>query len=118
MLPDVERILAFVLLASNLFVREEYVVTAYTDWNGNQPGQDRITASGHTTGPGVCAVPLPQELPFGTVLHVEGYGLCTVLDICPGCAEHGVDLDVWFASRDAALQWGRRTAEVVRMEGE
>ena len=52
-----------------------------------------------------------QYYPFGTRMHVPGYGWGTVLD--RGGAIKGPDrIDLYFASHQDALHWGRRRLKV------
>ena len=48
----------------------------------------------------------PRQYPFGTRMHIPGYGWATVQD--RGGAISGARLDVLFPTHEAALQWGRK----------
>ena len=91
----------------------QYKVTAYC------PGPcccgkfaDGITASGlQAVGKIVAA---PKSIPFGTVLDIPGYGVCTVED--RGGAIKGNKLDVLFPTHQEALNWGVQELTVTFME--
>jgi 3D (Asp-Asp-Asp) domain-containing protein len=87
-----------------------WTLTAYTDWNGNQPGRDPWTASGAHTAWGVAAC--RRDLPFGTTFWVPWYGRAVCLDR-GALAAHGIDADLWFPTVPTALRWGRRSLPVV-----
>ena len=65
---------------------------------------DGITASGHCIKKGDKFVAAP--LPFGTIVDVPGYGKVPVLD--RGGSIQGNKIDVFFASHQDALNWGRQ----------
>ena len=67
-----------------------------------------VTASGSRTRPGTVAA--PPAYPFGTIVHVEGWGYGRVED--RGGAIQGRSLDLWFPSHEQALQWGRQNKRV------
>lgn len=75
--------------------------------------RDGITASGTVARVGTCAADW-SVYPVGTVLHVTGYGPCIVED--RGSAVQGQHIDLFFNTRQEALDWGVRTklARVVR----
>jgi len=68
-----------------------------------------ITASGAKARWGTVAADT-SFLPFGTVIHVPGYGYGKVED--RGGAIKGNKLDLWFPSHAEAREWGRRTIRV------
>jgi uncharacterized protein YabE (DUF348 family) len=76
--------------------------TAYT-YTGNN------TATGVPPGPGTVAVD-PQVIPLGSRLYIDGYGYGKALDV--GGKIKGKRIDVFFPTRQEALQWGRRTVNV------
>ncbi|MEN3002594.1 MAG: 3D domain-containing protein [Armatimonadota bacterium] len=83
--------------------------TAYTAHrSGGGTGTGR-TASGLPAGYGLVAVD-PRIIPFGTVLYIEGYGMAIAAD--KGRAIRGHRIDLFFHSRRAALQFGRRRVRV------
>jgi len=87
----------------------EMEATAYTAHrSGGGTGTGR-TASGLPAGYGLVAVD-PRVIPFGTVLYIEGYGMAIAAD--KGCAIKGHRIDLFFHSRRAALQFGRRRVRV------
>ena len=67
------------------------------------------TATGIQTGWGVVAVD-PSVIPLGTRMFVPGYGEGVAADT--GSAVKGNIIDVWFPTREQALQWGRRTVTI------
>jgi 3D (Asp-Asp-Asp) domain-containing protein len=56
----------------------------------------------------------PSVIPLGSIVEVEGYGRAIAADT--GGAIDGNKVDVFFADRDEALQWGRRTVTVKVVE--
>ncbi|MGV3487485.1 MAG: peptidoglycan-binding protein [Tuberibacillus sp.] len=52
----------------------------------------------------------PSVIPLGTKLYVDGYGYAVAGDT--GGAIKGNRIDLFMASRDDALHWGRRTVKV------
>ena len=79
---------------------------------GPQAGQRKrvgITASGTRARPGTLAADT-SRYPFGTVMHIPGYGYGRVED--RGSAIQGDRLDLYFRSHREALQWGRQTVPV------
>lgn len=87
----------------------EMEATAYTAHrSGGGTGTGR-TASGLPAGYGLVAVD-PRVIPFGTVLYIEGYGMAIAAD--KGRAIKGRRIDLFFHSRHAALQFGRRRVRV------
>lgn len=81
-------------------------VTAYT-YTGNN------TFTGEPPGPGTVAVD-PRVIPLGTRLYIDGYGYGRAMDI--GSAIKGHRVDVFFPTRQEAVQWGRRTVNVYILE--
>ncbi|MCL4442334.1 MAG: 3D domain-containing protein [Firmicutes bacterium] len=84
----------------------DMLATAYTYTGYN-------TASGVAPGPGVAAVD-PQVIPLGTRLYVDGYGKATALDT--GGDIKGNRIDLFYETRDEALQWGVRKTKVYVLE--
>jgi 3D (Asp-Asp-Asp) domain-containing protein len=74
-----------------------------------KPKDVGITASGSKAKPGTVAADTGRY-PFGTVVHVPGYGYGRVED--RGSAVRGEHLDLFFKSHKEALKWGRRTSRV------
>ncbi|MBN6188109.1 peptidoglycan-binding protein [Aneurinibacillus sp. BA2021] len=52
----------------------------------------------------------PSVIPLGSKVYVEGYGMAIAGDT--GGAIKGNKIDVFFAERDKALQWGRKHVTV------
>ena len=71
---------------------------------------DGITASGHVIRPGDKFCAAPKSIPFGTMIDIPGYGTVPVLDR-GGAIKEG-RLDVFFASHQAALNWGVKNLQV------
>ena len=63
---------------------------------------DGFTASGVPAVGRIIAA--PPEIPFGTLIFIEGYGYATVQD--RGGAIKGKRLDVLFPTHQEALDWG------------
>ncbi|MFN4034147.1 MAG: 3D domain-containing protein, partial [Fimbriimonadales bacterium] len=83
--------------------------SAYTPHrSGGGTGSGR-TASGLPAGYGLVAVD-PRVIPLGTVLYIEGYGMAIAADT--GRAIRGHTIDLCFATRAQALQFGRRQVRV------
>lgn len=87
-------------------------VSAYT---AQCVGCSGITASGFdvrntVTKDGMRIVAAPSNYPFGTIMDIPGYGKAIVLD--RGGAIKGNKLDLLVATRDEAIQWGRRNVTV------
>jgi 3D (Asp-Asp-Asp) domain-containing protein len=97
----------------------EYVATGYAPLDPRAvrgvcySGNPKITASGRLTKPGV-SVAAPRHIPFGTWLWVEGVGLRRVDD--RGGKIKGRRIDICFATRKEALEWGRRKVLVVKIQ--
>ena len=68
-----------------------------------------MTASGAMARPGTIAADT-SLYPFGTIMHVEGYGYGRVED--RGGAVKGQHIDLYFRSHKEALKWGRRYVRV------
>ncbi len=68
-----------------------------------------ITADGSKAKSGTIAADT-RRYPFGTIMHVPGYGWGEVHDT--GSAIKGNRLDLFFASHKKALEWGRRKVKV------
>lgn len=83
--------------------------SAYTPHrSGGGTGTGR-TATGLPAGYGLVAVD-PRVIPLGTVLYVEGYGIAIAADT--GRAIRGHKIDLCYATRQQALQFGRRQVRV------
>ena len=67
-----------------------------------------LTASGTKARIGTIAA--PRNIPYGTIMHIPGYGYGVVED--RGGAIKGNKLDVYFNSHQDALEWGRQTHRV------
>ena len=87
----------------------EMHASAYTPHrSGGGTGTGR-TATGLPAGYGLVAVD-PRVIPFGTVLYIEGYGMAIAAD--KGRAIRGHKIDLCYATRQQAMQFGRRKVRV------
>lgn len=89
-------------------IGDYFIATAYTPdpkENGGYSG----TAMGTKLVRGVVAVD-PKVIPLGSVLWVEGYGICRAEDT--GGAIKGKRLDLLFETKKEAYNWGRRKVRV------
>ncbi len=68
-----------------------------------------ITADGSKARKGTIAADA-RQYPFGTIMHVPGYGWGEVHD--RGRAIKGSHIDVFFSSHKEALKWGRKKLKV------
>jgi len=73
----------------------------------------RNTATGLAPGPGTVAVD-PRVIPMGSRLYIDGYGMGRAMDT--GGSIRGNRVDVFFPTRQEAVQWGRRTVNVFILE--
>jgi len=86
------------------------VATGYDDsWESNYPYYGQPSYIGIPLQRGVVAVD-PNVIPMGTKLYVEGYGEAIAAD--QGGAIKGNRIDLFFDSRQEAMNWGIRTVEV------
>lgn len=79
--------------------------------NKGRPKQVGITASGVRAQHGTIAADT-RHYPVGTVMYIPGYGYGVVEDRGGDIKGHA-RLDLWFRTRQQALQWGRRRQKVV-----
>ncbi len=77
--------------------------------NKGKVKQVGVTASGTMARRGTVAADT-RHLPFGTIVHVPGYGWGRVED--RGGAIKGNKLDLFFDSHQQALNWGRQPLPV------
>ncbi len=87
----------------------EMHASAYTPHRSGGGTGSGYTTSGLPAGYGLVAVD-PRVIPLGTVLYVEGYGMAIAADT--GRAIKGHKIDLCFATRQQALQFGRRKVRV------
>ena len=80
-----------------------------TGYSPQDPGVNGITYTGMVMQKGVVAVD-PVIIPLGTKMYIMGYGEGVAADI--GSAIKGNRIDLAFANRGQALQWGRRRVRV------
>lgn len=84
---------------------EKYIkmtATGYTH-TGNK------TYTGIWPSTGIVAVD-PKVIKLGTRLYIDGYGYATAMDV--GSSIKGNRVDLFFETREEALNWGRRSVEV------
>ena len=72
-------------------------------------GDPTVTASGEPSQPGISIAAGPG-VPFGTEMYVPGYGVGVVHDRGGMISDKHIDL--MFATRGQALNWGRQTVTV------
>ncbi len=80
--------------------------------SGNSKGERKevgVTASGSKAKVGTIAADTTRY-PFGTIMHIPGYGYGRVED--RGGAIKGEHIDLYFRSHNEALRWGRQTKKV------
>lgn len=75
-----------------------------------QPKKVGITASGTKAKTGTIAADT-RYYPFGTIMHIPGYGTGKVEDR-GGDIKGPARIDLFFKSHDDALKWGRRRLRV------
>lgn len=80
------------------------LVTGYSSTPDQTWGDPFTTASGTRVHLGTMAC--PPQYPFGTKVKIEGRGSYVCED--RGGAIKGNHFDMWFESRQEALQWGKR----------
>ena len=96
----------------------ELEATAYAPYDAAQTeslchdGNPSVTATGTRPGPGTAAVD-PRVIPYGTFLWVAGYGWAEAQDTGAAMRRGKSDLDLFFWTRQEALDWGRRNTAVV-----
>ena len=98
------------------FVPVKAIVTAYCPCEiccGKEPNHSayKITTSGHKIKDGDAFCAAPPEIPFGTLIAIEGYGVVPVLD--RGGAIKGIKIDLFFDTHEEALDWGRREMTIL-----
>ena len=80
--------------------------TAYLPTDGSAAG---ITATGAKARQGIVAVD-PSQIPLGTRLYVEGYGVALAADV--GGDINGNRIDLCMESYNDAMRFGRRSVKV------
>lgn len=83
--------------------------------NEGKPKKVGITADGTKADKGVIAADL-SRYPYGTRMHVPGYGWGEVHD--KGTAIKGDHIDVFFPSEKEAKAWGRQYLDVTIIRSE
>ncbi len=84
---------------------QDILVTGYSSTPDQCWGDPFQTASGTRVHQGTMAC--PPQYPFGTKIEIENVGTFICED--RGGAIKGKHFDMWFTSRGAALNWGKRT---------
>jgi 3D (Asp-Asp-Asp) domain-containing protein len=74
-----------------------------------RPKKVGMTASGTRARHGTIAADT-SRFPFGTIMHIPGYGYGRVED--RGSAIKGGKIDLFFRRHSEALQWGRERKQV------
>ncbi len=98
------------------FEIKTYEATGYAPLDPNAvegmcySGNPSITASGRTVQPGITIAAGP-DIPFGTWIWIEGYGWRRVDD--RGSRIKNDKIDIAFATRKEAFEFGRRQITVV-----
>ena len=78
---------------------------------------DGTTASGHKIKPGDVFVAAPHKYPFGTEMMIPGYADGKVVEVKDiGGAIKGNRLDVFFATHQEALEFGRIEQHPVKVK--
>lgn len=86
------------------------VATGYdSSWESNYPFYGQPSYSGLPLARGIVAVD-PNVIAMGTRLYVEGYGDAIAAD--QGGAIKGNRIDLYFDSRQEAMNWGMKTVKV------
>ena len=102
------------LLGMDLAKGPKCIVTAYCACEkccGDHA--DGITASGHVIEQGDKFCAAPPEIPFKTMLIIEGYNNGKAVPVLDrGGAIKGNHFDVYFDTHTEALAWGVRKCEV------
>ncbi|MDQ0245217.1 3D (Asp-Asp-Asp) domain-containing protein [Bacillus fengqiuensis] len=91
---------------------KELTVTA-TAYTADCKGCTGITATGLNLkkNPNAKAISVdPKVIPLGTKVYVEGYGYAVAAD--KGSAVKGNKIDVFFSSKQKALQWGVKKIKI------
>lgn len=91
---------------------KELTVTA-TAYTADCKGCTGITATGLNLkkNPNAKAISVdPKVIPLGTKVYVEGYGYAVAAD--KGSAVKGNKIDVFFSSKQKALQWGVKKVKI------
>ena len=86
------------------------VATGYdSSWESNYPFYGQPSYTGLPLARGIVAVD-PNVIAMGTRLYVEGYGDAIAAD--QGGAIKGNRIDLYFDSRQEAMNWGMKTVKV------
>lgn len=88
----------------------DMVATGYDgSWESNYPYYGAPSYIGLPLARGIVATD-PNVIPMGTRLYVEGYGEAIAAD--QGNAIRGNRIDLYFDSRQEAMNWGMKTIKV------
>ncbi|MEQ8175243.1 MAG: 3D domain-containing protein [Syntrophomonadaceae bacterium] len=86
------------------------VATGYDgSWESNYPYYGAPSYMGLPLARGIVATD-PNVIPMGTRLYIEGYGEAIAAD--QGNAIKGNRIDLYFDSREEAMNWGMKTVNV------
>lgn len=105
---------------NNANTSELYTITFYTNYEESTGKTEShpdfgVTASGKRTQDGVTAA-CPKEIPFGTVLSIEGFGERVCWD--RGGGVKGNHIDIYVPTIEQAVQLGRQTRQVTILQQE
>lgn len=97
------------------YSEEEYVTTGYTNHHKcvRKKWLDGKTSDGSTAERGTIAADI-SVLPYGTIIHIPGYGIGCVKDT--GSRIRGKRLDLFFDTIGEAKDWGvqRQVVFIIR----
>lgn len=101
---------------SPLEVPAGYIAIEATGYSANDPeqGTNNINALGRVVREGTVAA-CPSQFPLGSRIDIYGLGEYVVEDT-GGAITHG-RIDIFFDTKQEALDWGRRTVYVKLLEG-
>lgn len=104
----------------------EYTVTAYCSceqccgsWASNRPDGIVYGAAGQPLVAGISVAALQENLPFGSVVYIEGIGIRIVQDTGPEAIFDRYDgklIDVYCDSHEDAVAMSKSTGEVWLIE--
>jgi len=91
-------------------------VTAYAPHDNKSgicnDGTPNTTATGTYPKVGIVAVD-PRKIPYGTEMHIPGYGYAIAEDTGSALREYnGIQIDVVMNSYEEAIQWGVKYVDV------
>ncbi len=87
-----------------------FTITAYCDCSECQGRWVGMTASGVVPTAGVTIAVDPSVIPLGSSVYIDGVGWRVAEDV--GGAIEGNKIDIFFASHEEAVEWGRQVKQV------